>query len=321
MLGYEDVLQAAKTIEGKVERTPVMRALGLERFFAGAEIYLKLENLQRTGSFKLRGATYKMSSLTPRQISAGVVAASSGNHAQAVAWAATALGVKSTIVMPVDAPRIKLERTKLFGAEVVLCGTTGDEREQKAREIAAKTGATFVSSHADPYVIAGQGTIALELLEQAGALDEIVTPCGAGGLVSGVLLAAKGGPGPVAVTAVEPQGVPRFGESLLAGRPVTVPMGQTLADGLRVSKAEEINFEVIRRYGPRMVRQDDAHIKEMVNRVLTEQKVLAEPSSVIGLAAALEGKVDMSRGRKVAFIITGGNVDTGFLQSSADADG
>jgi len=314
MLGYEDVLRAAKTIAGKVDRTPVIRALGLERFFSGAEIYLKLENLQRTGSFKLRGATHKISSLTPRQTSSGVVAASSGNHAQAVAWAVRAIDVKSTIVMPMDAPKIKLERTRLFGAEVVLCGTTGDEREQKARGIVAETGATFISSHADPFVIAGQGTVALELLEQVDILDEIVVPCGAGGLISGILLAAKGGPIPVAVTAVEPQGVPRFSESLLMGKPVAVPMGQTLADGLRVSKADEINFEVIRRYAPTMIRQGDTHIKEMMSHVLREQKVLAEPSSVIGLAAALDGKVDMGRGRKVAFIITGGNVDACFLQ-------
>ena len=306
----QDVQAAREKLVGRTLITPVLRAYELEAHLNGAEIYLKLENLQLTGSFKLRGATCKLLSLTEAERARGVITASSGNHAQAVAFAATRLGIKATVVMPVDAPSVKLARTKAFGATVIQHGTTGTERDAKAHEIAKDTGALFVSSHADAHLIAGQGTAALELMDQVPDLDEIVCPLGAGGLTAGVLAAADG---KIKVTPVEPAGVPRFTESLKAGRPLTVPMGQTLGDGLRVDKADQINYDVIVKHKPAIVLQDDTHILELVGLMVRLQKVVAEPSSVLPLAAAMAGKIDTAVGRKVGFIISGGNIDPGFL--------
>ena len=155
MVNFQDVLQASETLRNHIVRTPVVRAVGLEPYFDGAEIYLKLENFQRTGSFKFRGAANKILNLTPEEMKNGVIAASSGNHGQAVAYAAHQLGVKATIVMPENAPKIKVERARSFGAQVILCGFTGDDREERAFQLVRETGGYFVHSHADPYVIAG----------------------------------------------------------------------------------------------------------------------------------------------------------------------
>lgn len=313
MVTYQDVLSARQKLAGHTVVTPAIRAIELEKRLGGAEIYLKLECLQTTGAFKLRGATNKLLSLSAEERARGVVAASSGNHAQAVAWAASRLGIAATVVMPVDAPSIKVERTQAFGATVIQHGLTNDEREERAMALVRDTGAVFISSHADAQLIAGQGTVAAELLEQVPELDEIVTPCGAGGLTAGILVAAHGARPGIKVTAVEPQGVPRFTESLKAGKPLVVPMGQTLADGLRVSRADDINYHIIAQYAPQLVLQDDTYVREAVATLLRTQKVVAEPSSVLPLAAALAGKIDTSSDRKLGFIITGGNIDPIFL--------
>ena len=313
MVGFQEVLQASETLKDHIVRTPVVRAVGLEPYFHGAEIYLKLENFQRTGSFKFRGATNKILNLSPQEMKNGVIAASSGNHGQAVAYAAHQLGVKATIVMPENAPQIKVNRARSFGAEVILCGFTGDDREEKAFQLVKETGGYFIHSHADPYVIAGQGTAALEILQDIPDLDELVTPLGAGGLICGTVIAAAGMSKTVHVTAVEPKGVPRMSESFKVGHPVCVEMGQTLADGLRVGRAEQINFDVLRAYPPEIVLHGDEHILEMMRILLLDQKIVAEPSSTIALAAALDGKIDTSKGRKVCCLISGGDVDASTL--------
>lgn len=314
MVNFQDVLQASETLRNHIVRTPVVRAVGLEPYFDGAEIYLKLENFQRTGSFKFRGAANKILNLTPEEMKNGVIAASSGNHGQAVAYAAHQLGVKATIVMPENAPKIKVERARSFGAQVILCGFTGDDREERAFQLVRETGGYFVHSHADPYVIAGQGTVALEVLQDLPDLDELVTPLGAGGLICGTVIAANGMSQKIHVTAVEPQGVPRMTESFKAGHPVCVEMGPTLADGLRVGRAEQINFDVLKAYPPEIVLHGDEHILEMMRIMLLDQKVVAEPSSTIALAAALDRKIDTRPGRKVCFVISGGNVDASTLR-------
>jgi len=309
MVTLDDVLLARDRIKGKVIETPVIRAHKLEKLFNGAQIYLKLENFQIAGSFKIRGAVNKIFSLSKDQISKGIVAASSGNHAQAVAYTSSLVGSKAIIIMPNDAPKIKVEGTKYYGAEVILYGYTGEDREGKAFELANKNGSTFINSHADPYVISGQGTAALEFMNQVPDLDVIITPCGGGGLTSGTLISVCETNKHIKVIAVEPKGVPRFTESLKNGKPVTVPLGQTLADGLRVSKADDVNFEIIKKYGPEIILQDDRYILEALKEMLLMQKILIEPSSAIVFAAMMNGKIDTSMGKKIGVIISGGNID------------
>lgn len=314
MVFIEDILTARERIKRYINYTPCIRAYNLEKLFKGAQIYLKLENLQVTGSFKLRGATNKVLSLKEEQLTRGIIAASSGNHAQAVAYASSLVNAKSVIVMPKDAPKVKVEGTKYYGSEVISYGYTGEDREDKAMELAGKNGYTFISSHADPHIIAGQGTVAIELMEQVPNLDVILTPCGAGGLISGTLISVYESNRKVNVIAVEPKAVPRFTESISQGQPVTVSMGQTLADGLRVSKADVLNYNIIKKYNPEIVLQDDRYIIEMMKETLLRQKILIEPSSAIVLAAMMSGKIDTSQGKKIGLIISGGNIDIEFLR-------
>lgn len=305
-----DVMQAKVRIKDYVKETPLIRAEKLEELFDGAEIWLKLENMQYTGSFKVRGVANKMLSLTEEELARGVTAASSGNHAQAVSYIASKLGAKAAIVMPENAPKAKVAGAKGYGAEVVLYGFTGEDRDFKCNELIAERGLCLVHSHMDPYVITGHATVAVEAWEQMGGeMDEIILPCGAGSLTSGASFAMKQLAPQVTVTAVEPAEVPRFTESLKAGKPVTVTMGQTIADGLRVSKAEEINYCLIRDNVDNLLTIEESYIEQAVKEVALRAKITAEPSSCVVIAAALAGKIDTSKGRKLCFVISGGNVD------------
>ncbi len=305
-----DVMQAKNRIRDYVKETPVIRAEKLEELFNGAEIWLKLENLQYTGSFKVRGVANKMLSLTEEELARGVTAASSGNHAQAVSYISAKLGAKAAIVMPENAPKAKVAGARGYGAEVVLYGFTGEDRDFKCNELIRERGLCLVHSHMDPYVICGHATAAVEAWEQMkGDLDEIVLPCGAGSLTSGAAFAMKQLAPEVTVTAVEPAAVPRFTESIKAGKAVTVTMGQTIADGLRVSKAEEINFELIRDNVDNLLTIEESYIEQAVKEIALRAKVTVEPSACVGIAAALAGKVDTSAGRKLCFVLSGGNVD------------
>lgn len=305
-----DVMQAKVRIKDYVKETPLIRAEKLEELFDGAEIWLKLENMQYTGSFKVRGVANKMLSLTKDELARGVTAASSGNHAQAVSYIASKLGAKAAIVMPENAPKAKVIGARGYGAEVVLYGFTGEDRDFKCNELIAERGLCLVHSHMDPYVIAGHATAAVEAWEQMGGeMDEIILPCGAGSLTSGAAFAMKQLAPQITVTAVEPAAVPRFTESLKAGKPVTVTMGQTIADGLRVSKAEEINYRLIRDNVDNLLTIEESYIEQAVKEVALRAKITAEPSSCVVIAAALAGKIDTGKGRKLCFVITGGNVD------------
>ena len=313
-LTLTDVTTARKRIAPYIVETPVIRAYKLEPLFNGAEIYLKLENLQCTGSFKVRGVANKMLNLSGEELKKGVTAASSGNHAQAVSYVSNRMGVDACIVMPVNAPVSKVEGTRGYGAEVVLCGYTGEDRDQKCQELIRERGYSLVHSHMDPYVITGHGTVALEVYDQMkGNFDEIVFPCGAGSLTSGGAMAMKLLDDTITVTAVEPAEVPRFTESCKAGQAVTVQMGQTIADGLRVSKAEVINYDLIAGNVDHLLTIDEDSIARAVKEVVTRAKVVAEPSGCVGIAAALAGKIDTSAGRKIVFVISGGNIDTSML--------
>lgn len=220
------------------------------------------------------------------------------------------LGVKATIVMPENAPKAKIAGAKGYGAEVVLAGFTGQDRDKKCAELIEEHGYCLVHSHMDPAVIIGHGTVAIEALEQMnGEMDEFIMPCGAGSLTSGGSFAIKGVDPSIKVTAVEPKEVPLFTEALKADKALTVEMGQTIADGLRISKAEEINFEMIRDNVDTVVAVEEASIAEAVKLLGLKEKILAEPSACVGIAAMLENKIDTSAGRRICIVITGGNVD------------
>ncbi|MCL2058131.1 MAG: threonine/serine dehydratase [Oscillospiraceae bacterium] len=319
---YGMIMSAHVNNRAYVKRTPLLRAEKLEKLFDGAQIFLKLENLQHTGSFKVRGVINKMLSLSEGERARGVAAASSGNHAQAVAYIAAKLGTKSVIVMPEDAPIAKIAGTKEYGAEVVLHGLTVGERERKCGELIEKFGYSLVHSYADVALIAGHGTIIVEASEQMEQMnemvagrrfDEIVMPCGAGAIVSGAAVAAKGCMPGAIVTAVEPAAVPRFTASLRAGAPVTVEMGATIADGLRVNVAEPINFALIRDYVDRMLTVGEAPIRRALMETVTRANIVAEPSACVGIAAALDGAIDTGPGRSICFVISGGNMDASVL--------
>jgi len=311
-----NILKAYDTIREYVKCTPLIRVERLEELFDGTEIYLKLENMQYTGSFKVRGVANKMLSLRQEELERGVTAASSGNHAQAVAFMAKRLKTKAVIVMPEDAPATKVAGARRYGAEVVLCGFTGEDRDRKCNELIEKHNYSLVHSHTDPLVISGHATLIQELEEQiigSGGFDEIVVPCGAGSLAAGAAIACKNIMPGVRFTAVEPANVPRFTESLIQKKPVTVEMGQTIADGLRVSKAEQINFEIIRDNVDTLLTIQEESIMVAVREIMIRAKIIAEPSACVGIAAALDRQIDMRAGRRVCFIISGGNVDTKVL--------
>lgn len=309
----EMIMQAYADISAHVKRTPLIRAEKLEELFDGAEFYLKLENLQHTGSFKVRGVANKMLNLSKEELARGVTAASSGNHAQAVAYMASQLGTKATIVMPENAPKNKVEGAQSYGAEIVLYGLTGEDRDFKCNELIEKHDFCLVHSHIDPLLIAGHATAAVEIAEQIHSrgvgFDEIVLPCGAGSLVSGASVAFKKLMVDARTTAVEPAAVPRFTQSLKENRPAIVEMGRTIADGLRVSKAEPINYELIRDYVDCLLTIDEESIARAVKEVALRSKMVAEPSACVGIAAAFAGKIDTRTGRRLCFFISGGNVD------------
>lgn len=309
-LTEQDIINAMHAVKGHVKTTPLVRAEALEALGDGAQIWLKLEGHQHTGSFKVRGVVNKMLNLTAEELKQGVTAASSGNHAQAVAYIARQLNTKAVIVMPENAPATKVAGAKSYGAEVVLCGFTGEERDAKCDELICDHGYCLVHSHIDPYVMAGHATAATEAIAQSeDEFDQIVLPCGAGSLTAGAAFAVKQFYPHVKVTAVEPMQVPRFTESLRADCPMTVHMGQTIADGLRVSKAESINYELIHACVDYLHTVEESDIERAVYELFFKGKVVAEPSASVGIAAALAGKIDLRQGRKICFVITGGNID------------
>lgn len=307
-VSINDIRRAADMIKEWTVRTPVIKSAKLGELI-GCEVYLKPESMQTTGSFKLRGACNKIQSLTAGEKKRGVIAASSGNHAQAVAYMAGKLGIKAVIVMPEDVPAAKAEATKGYGAEVIYHGLTGPERDAKARELVESHGYSLVHSHCDPYVIAGQGTIGLELAETFGqSLSSVIVPCGAGGLSAGVSVAIKGLSKGTRVIGVEPEGIPRYMASRKAGKAVTVEMGETIADGLRVNKAEPLNHRLIDANVDELLTVGDSSIKKAMREIVEKARLTAEPSAVVGIAAAIEGKLDIKKSDRICFVISGGNI-------------
>src|SRR5580704_13786655 len=302
-----DLRAAAERLAGVAHRTPVLRSVTLDAR-CGAQIFVKCDNLQRMGAFKFRGAYNFLASLSDAQRARGVVAFSSGNHAQGVALAARLLGIPATIVMPTDAPAVKLAATLEYGAEVVNYERAHSHREEIARALAAERGATLVPPFDDERIVAGAGTAALELLEDADPLDAIVVPVGGGGLMSGTAVAAHGLDPAIAVYGVEPAAGDDFAQSLARGERVTIPVPATIADGLQTISPGEVTFAIAREHVRAVVTVGDEELREAMRFAFERMKLVIEPSGAAGLAAALTGRIDV-RGKRAGIAISGGNVD------------
>ena len=279
---------------------------------SGNNIYIKPENLQKTGAFKIRGAYNKMLKLTEAEKQRGVIASSAGNHAQGVAYAARELGIKAVIVMPKTTPLIKVQSTKKYGAEVVLYGDVYDDAYQKAKELEEKEGYVFVHPFNDPDVLEGQGTIALEILEQLPQTDVIVVPIGGGGLISGIACAAKQIKPDIKIVGVEPSGAASATEALKKNKLVTLPEANTIADGTAVKRIGELNFEYIKKYVDEVVTVDDYELTEAFLLLTEKHKIIAENSGVLPLAAL---KKLTDRNKNVVPVVSGGNIDVLMISS------
>ncbi len=302
-----DVRAAAERIRGRVHRTPVLTS----RMFdaeAGVACRFKCENLQRGGAFKIRGATNFLALIPRADLPRGVVAYSSGNHAQAVAIAARDAGTRATIVMPDDAPRSKVEATRGYGAEIVVYDRLRDDREAIGRRIAQETGATLVPPYDHPWTIAGQGTVALELLEDALDLDAIVAPVGGGGLLSGCAVAARSVNPGIRIFAAEPEEANDTWLSKRAGERVSIPTPNTIADGLRASRPGELTFPIVQALAEDVLLVSEEEICAAMRFLLTRMKILVEPSGAVSAAAVLFRKLPPGIGR-AGIILSGGNVD------------
>lgn len=309
-----NIRNAKERLSGRVRRTPLLRTDKLDAL-VGAEVYVKPENLQLTGSFKIRGAMNKILSLPDAERNKGIIASSSGNHAQGVAYAAKMLGVKATLVLPENAPKSKIEGTKAWGAEVVLYGFDSIQRYNKLYEIQAEKGYTLVHSFNDLELIAGQGTAGLEIAEDLADLDTVVVPLGGGGLLSGVAAAIKESNPKVRVVGVEPEHIARYSASRKAGKPTDVAMGPTLADGLMITTVGEHTYPLIEKYVDEVATVSDPFIQKALTEIVFRSKLLVEPSAAVGLAAALEGTFKIRKGERVCFFLSGGNIDPDKLVS------
>jgi len=302
----DDVREAAARIEGVAHRTPVLRSRTLDRV-AGAEVFLKCENFQRVGAFKFRGAYNALSRLAPDQLAKGVAAYSSGNHAQAVALAARELGTSAVILMPEDTPQAKRDATAGYGAEIVTYDRYTGDREAIGAALAADRGLALIPPYEHPHVMAGQGTTALELLEQTGGLDALVAPVGGGGLIAGCATAAKGLNSAVRVVGVEPEDGDDTRRSLAAGHRVSVPVPRTIADGQAAGIPGELTFSVNQRLVDEIALVTDDEIRAALRFAFERLKIVLEPSGASGLAALLAGRIDRLPPR-VGVVLSGGNI-------------
>jgi threo-3-hydroxy-L-aspartate ammonia-lyase len=302
MISLADVRIAARRLDGVAHHTPVLSSRALDEA-TGATVFLKAENHQRGGAFKFRGAFNAVASLTDDERARGVATVSSGNHAQALALAARLHDTKAVILMPEDSPAGKLAATEGHGAEIVRFDRYGRDREQLLAELVAERGLVPIHPYDDERVMAGQGTVALELLEDAGPLDLLLVPVGGGGLISGCSTAAEG----VTVVGVEPEAGDDVRRSLQAGERVRIPVPRTIADGQQLPTPGERPFEVIRERVAGVVVASDPEIVDAMRFLFERVKTVAEPSGACALAALLAGRVD-ARGQRVGVVISGGNV-------------
>lgn len=323
LVTLEDVQRARTALKGITYVTPLQESNYLnylsgqaDRLSSSSEVearvFLKLENLQRTGSFKLRGAYNRMRQMTPAELDRGVVAASAGNHAQGVALAATLVGTSATIVMPEGASMTKVVATRGYGAQVELYGDTFDDAYARAEELALKTGAVLIPAFEDPWVIAGQGTVGLEMLDVRPNLDAVVVPIGGGGLISGVAVAVKSQNPRIRVIGVQAEGAAAMVASRAAGHVVTSPGAHTIADGIAVKHPGEMTFGLIERYVDELVTVDDHDISRAILLFLERTKLVVEGAGAAAMAAILTNKVPL-RADRIGVVVSGGNIDVSLL--------
>jgi len=304
---YEDLAAAHERIKPVAKRTPVLTSSTIDAL-TGAKVHFKCENFQRMGAFKFRGAYNALSQLTPEQKKKGVVAFSSGNHAQAVALSGRMLGVPAIIVMPTDAPPVKLEATRGYGAEVVLYDASNEDRAKIAEKLAAERGLTVIPPFDHPHILAGQGTAAKELFEETGPLDLLLVPCGGGGLLSGCSIAAKQLSPSCKVIGVEPAAGDDGLRAFRAGKLVSVPLPQTIADGARTMCLGKLTFSIIQKNVHDFLTVTDEELLKWMFFLWERMKMVVEPTGALAAAALLQGKID-TQGKKVGVVISGGNVD------------
>ena len=303
----DDIREAAVRIRPVATRTPVLTSRTLNAM-TGAEASLKAENFQRGGAFKIRGAANFLYSMPEADRARGVVAFSSGNHAQGVAIAARSLAMKATIVMPTDSPRSKLDATRAYGAEIVRYDRHKESREAIGRKISEETGATLVPPFDHPWIIAGQGTCALEFLEEVGELDALVVPLGGGGLISGCATIAKSLQPAIRIFGVEPEAGNDYWLSRRAGERVEIASPDTIADGLRTTKPGVHTFPIVQSLVEDILLVTDDEIRDAMRFLLTRMKIVVEPSGAVGVAALLHAKIPAGL-RRVGVVLSGGNVD------------
>jgi threonine dehydratase len=301
------IAAAAQRIAGRVHHTPVLRSRSVDAA-AGAEVYLKAENLQRGGAFKFRGAMNRLLQLTAAERSRGVLAYSSGNHAQAVALAARELGIPADLVMPEDAPKSKLEAVRAFGGVVHLYDRARQKREELAAQLVSEQGRVLVPPFDDPDIIAGQGTAARELLAEVPDLDALVTPVGGGGLMSGCALAAHAHNPKISLYGVEPETAADVKLSLERGQITAIPDNPTIADGLRTVQPGALTFPILQRHLTAVVTVSDGELITALRLLLLRAKTLVEPSGAAGLAAVLAHRLPTGH-RKIGVVLSGGNCD------------
>jgi len=303
-----DVRAARERIAARVHRTPVLTSRQLDRRL-GCRLFFKCEVFQRVGAFKARGAFSRLTLLSAAERARGVVAFSSGNHAQAVALAASELGIAATIVMPADAPALKRRATEGYGARVVSYDRAAESREGIARRIVGESGAVLVPPFDDDAVIAGQGTLALELLEEVPGLDLLVSPCSGGGLLSGIAVAGRGVRPELRLFGVEPEAGDDMKRSLAAGHPVEIPLPATIADALQTTRPAERTLAIVRALVEDVVTVSDLELRRAMAVLAARMKLVVEPGGAAAFAALLHGKVPGVAGRRVGVVLSGGNVD------------
>ncbi len=312
-MNLETIREARERINPYIRETPLYHSSCYSQAL-GAEVFLKLELLQEIGSFKIRGAVNAILQLSEKEKVRGVLTSSAGNHGQALACAARMVGVSSTVVVPQNTPETKMKAMKRFGAEVIVFGRDYGETEQKGRQLERKTGRVFISPYNHPHIIAGQGTIALELLEAEPGLDTLLVPVGGGGLIAGIALAAKALKPGITIIGVQDEACPVFVESLKAGKIVDVPYRHSIAEGIHgLVEKETITFPFIQKYVDEMLLVSEDDIKEAI-RTLTKRHCLVVEGAGAATSAALQKYKTMFRGRRLAVLVSGGNIDSKSLK-------
>jgi threonine dehydratase len=312
MVSFDDIAKAHERVKAHAKRTPVLTSATVDAR-TGASVFFKCENFQRMGAFKFRGAYNALSQLPEERKKSGVIAFSSGNHAQAVALAGRILGIKALIVMPEDAPKVKLEATRGYGAEVVQYAKS-QAREEVAGKLARERNLTLIPPFDHEHVIAGQGTAAKELVEDAGPLDVLLVPCGGGGLLSGCAIAAKHLLPKIKVYGVEPAAGDDATQSFVKKRLVTIAVPDTIADGARTPSLGKLTFPIVLRYVDDMLTVDDDELAQAMFFLWERMKVVVEPTGTLAACAVLNGKIDL-QGKRVGVVLSGGNVDLAWAAS------